>query len=66
MAGEAHGIYEGDEYAAYPIEQSKNTVNQGKYKPLMGKVETVRCLTSDLVEIESGSWFNQDRDRLES
>ncbi|OCK89038.1 uncharacterized protein K441DRAFT_668307 [Cenococcum geophilum 1.58] len=52
-AGEAHGIYEGDEYAVYPFEQSENATGQKKYESVMVKVDTVRCLTSDLVEIES-------------
>ncbi|KAI1086078.1 caspase domain-containing protein [Rostrohypoxylon terebratum] len=37
-AGEAHGVYKGDEYAAYPFNTSE------------GVIDTVRCLTSDLIK----------------
>ncbi|RYP45912.1 hypothetical protein DL769_011426 [Monosporascus sp. CRB-8-3] len=51
-AGEAHGVYKGDEYAVYPFDSSEAVTDQTNEEPVIVRVDTVRCLTSDLVEIE--------------
>ena len=52
-AGEAHGVHEGDEYAVHPFGQSDHATAGAEYEYVIVKVGTVRCLTSELVEIES-------------
>ena len=54
-AGEAHGVRKGDEYAAYPFHEPESTLNQTRAAPVVVRVDTVRCLTSDLLEVVPGS-----------
>ncbi|KIM93226.1 hypothetical protein OIDMADRAFT_66070, partial [Oidiodendron maius Zn] len=50
-AGEAHGVYKGDTYAIYPFDAPEDNAGQISEALVMVRVDTVRCLTSDLVEI---------------
>lgn len=52
-AGEAHGVCKGDEYAVYPFETPEGVTKQIHEESVMVTVDTVRCLTSDVVEIRS-------------
>lgn len=54
-AGEAHGVCKGDEYAVYPFHEPEGVLRQTEEAPIVVRVDSVRCLTSDLVEIESTS-----------
>ena len=54
-AGEAHGVCKGDEYAAYPFHTGESVLHQTKEAAVAVRVDTVRCLTSDLLEIEPAS-----------
>ena len=51
-AGEAHGVCKGDEYAAYPFQERESNLHQTEEAPVKVIVDTVRCLTSDLLEID--------------
>lgn len=57
-AGEAHGVHEGDEYAVYPFETSKNVSSYSEPR-LKVRIKDVGCLTSTLVGIESVSIAEQ-------
>lgn len=54
-AGEAHGVRKGDEYAAYPFHEPERILDQTRAAPVMVTVDTVRCLTSDLLEVVPAS-----------
>jgi len=50
-AGKVHGVDTGDEFALCPFDVLERTPNQTKEEPMILRVETVRSLESDLVEI---------------
>jgi hypothetical protein len=50
-AGQAHGVCEDDEYAAYPFDLPERAKHHMNDTPIMLRVDTVRCFVSDLVEI---------------
>ncbi|RYP16784.1 hypothetical protein DL767_010131 [Monosporascus sp. MG133] len=55
-AGQAHGVYKGDEYAVYPFHLSEVSAGQIRgTAPAIVRVDTVRCLTSDLVGVKPAS-----------
>ncbi|KAK0729585.1 caspase domain-containing protein, partial [Lasiosphaeris hirsuta] len=49
-AGEAHGVHQGDEYLAYPFDSPEDGTTGGI--SVLLRVETVGCLTSDVVGAE--------------
>lgn len=50
-AGEAHGVHKGDEYAVYPFDTPEDVDSRASRASVMAKVDTVRCLTSDLMGV---------------
>ncbi|KAK0717750.1 caspase domain-containing protein [Lasiosphaeria miniovina] len=48
-AGEAHGVHQGDEYLAYPFDTPEDGTGGAS---VLLRVETVHCLTSDVVGVE--------------
>ncbi|KAK0611677.1 caspase domain-containing protein [Immersiella caudata] len=48
-AGEAHGVHQGDEYLTYPFDTPEDGPGGAS---ILLRVETVRCLTSDVVGAE--------------
>ncbi|KAK0714197.1 caspase domain-containing protein [Lasiosphaeria miniovina] len=52
-AGEAHGVHKGDEYAVYPFDTPEDVVSQASGASVLVRVETVRCLTSDVVGVKA-------------
>ena len=54
-AGLAHMVYKGDEYAIYPLAPPRNGTNSSTQALFHAKVENVRDLTSDLVEVNGTS-----------
>lgn len=58
-AGQVHGVYKGDEFAAYPFEMPEYVAEEMDEAPIMVKVDTARCLESDLVEINATSTARQ-------
>ncbi|KKP00556.1 hypothetical protein THAR02_07334 [Trichoderma harzianum] len=51
-AGEAHGVHTGDTYMLYPPDRRGDTVSQVDNISVTARVDTVRCLTSDLTDFE--------------
>ncbi|KAL7919052.1 caspase domain-containing protein [Trichoderma austrokoningii] len=51
-AGEAHGVYTGDTYTLHPPEWLGDVVSQVDSTSVTARVDAVRCLTSDLVDIK--------------
>ncbi|KAK4170900.1 caspase domain-containing protein [Triangularia setosa] len=51
-AGEAHGVHKGDKYAVYPFDAPEDVASSISRTSVLVKVETVRCLISDLVGAE--------------
>jgi hypothetical protein len=54
-AGQAHGVYSGDEYAVYPLESSEDVSSNAEQPSIKVRVDTVRGLTSDLIGIDPAS-----------
>lgn len=54
-AGLAHGVDKDDEYAIYPFNGSEDVSNNTNKAPVKARVDTVRGLTSDLVETDPTS-----------
>ncbi|PQE12955.1 caspase domain-containing protein [Rutstroemia sp. NJR-2017a BBW] len=54
-AGQAHGVHKGDDYVVYPFEAAEMVTNPANEASVKVRVDTVRCLTSDLVGIEATS-----------
>jgi hypothetical protein len=50
-AGQAHGVYKGDEYAVYPINVPEQVTGNMSATTIMVKVDTVGCFESNLVVI---------------
>jgi hypothetical protein len=50
-AGHAHGVFEDDEYALYPLPTSEDVFSDTTQASAKVRVDAVRALTSDLVEI---------------
>ncbi|KAI9767483.1 MAG: hypothetical protein M1839_004494 [Geoglossum umbratile] len=51
-AGEAHGVHERDEYEAHPYYASENPKDMSNRRPIKLQVQTVECLTSELVAVD--------------
>jgi hypothetical protein len=51
-AGQVHGVHKGDEYAVYPFEMSEHIAKEKDEAPMIVKVDAVRYLESDLVELK--------------
>ncbi|KAJ4855788.1 hypothetical protein T069G_09156 [Trichoderma breve] len=51
-AGEAHGVHTGDIYKLHPPEWLGDSANQVGDTSVTARVDTVRCLTSDLTNVE--------------
>lgn len=58
-AGQAHGVQKGDEYAIYPFDWSESDPDKSNKVCGTFRVDEVRCLTSDLLEVEPGTAINQ-------
>lgn len=58
-AGQLHGVYKGDEFAAYPFEMPDHVAEEKDKAPIMVKVNTARCFESDLEEIDPTSTARQ-------
>jgi hypothetical protein len=58
-AGRAHGVHKGDDYIVYPFEAAEMVTNPADEASVKVRVDTVRCLTSDLVGIEAKSPIKQ-------
>ncbi|KAA6413074.1 MAG: hypothetical protein FRX48_02818 [Lasallia pustulata] len=54
-AGLAHGVEKDDEYVIYPFNRSEDVSNSTNQAPAKVRVDTVRGLTSDLVETDPTS-----------
>ncbi|KAK4457495.1 caspase domain-containing protein [Cladorrhinum samala] len=52
-AGEAHGVHKGDEYVVYPFNTPEDVASRVSGVSVLVRVETVRCLTSDVVGVEA-------------
>ncbi|KAK3386536.1 caspase domain-containing protein [Podospora didyma] len=51
-AGEAHGVHKGDEYVVYPFDMPADVASRTSGASVLVRVETIRCLTSDVVGVE--------------
>lgn len=51
-AGEAHGVHAGDTYTLHAPEWLRDAVSQVDNTSVTARVDAVRCLTSDLADIE--------------
>ena len=58
-AGQAHGVHKGDDYVVFPFHASESATSQTNEASVVVRVDTVRCLTSDLVGIEPTSAIQQ-------
>ncbi|KAK3385189.1 caspase domain-containing protein [Podospora didyma] len=55
-AGEAHGVHKGDEYVVCPFNTPEDMASRTSETSVLVRVETVRCLTSDVVGVEATAW----------
>ncbi|KAK3342028.1 caspase domain-containing protein [Lasiosphaeria hispida] len=65
-AGEAHGVHKGDEYVVYPFNTPEDVVSRTSGTSVLLRVETVRCLTSDLVRVEEAPPAPSPVERIET
>ncbi len=63
-AGLAHMVYKGDEYAIYPLAPPEDGTTSSTQALFHAKVEDVRDLTSDLVEVNATSTKTQSDTRF--